>query len=300
MKKNRIYYALGAVPKRLLQPKRCPSCGAKSFICVDRKWFHDLNRCKECTLLYRWPYENVASMEKFYQHDYSQSGLTTELPDSLALQNLISSEFRGSSKDFSRVVELFETIGVPEGARVLDYGANWGYGVWQFRKAGYDAFGFELSLPRAHYGSHLGLDIYTEWNKVEALGQFDVVFSSHVLEHTPDPAAAIKQQMAILRPNGWLVAFFPNGSEPFRKAEPEAFHRLWGQVHAVMLNDSFLEILLGSLIVFLGSTHSRSLPDMTFLKDPKNSIGDLSGSEMLLLARNSPNQSDLLGNTGNP
>jgi 2-polyprenyl-3-methyl-5-hydroxy-6-metoxy-1,4-benzoquinol methylase len=46
----------------------------------------------------------------------------------------------------------------------------------------------------------------------EQLGgeRFDVVLSSECIEHTPDPAAALRQMAAVLRPGGWLAVSTPN------------------------------------------------------------------------------------------
>lgn len=81
--------------------------------------------------------------------------------------------------------------GMPADSRVLDFGANWGYGVWQLRQAGFSAIGYELSEPRAAYSTRLGVEIFTDWSEIQGRAPFDVVFSSHVLEHTPDPARAL-------------------------------------------------------------------------------------------------------------
>ena len=293
MKVNKLLYVAGALPRRLFQKKRCPSCNAFSSERVDRKGFHELRRCASCALLYRWPCESSAEMERYYQRQYSQSGLTTELPDSRGLEELLSTGFKGSEKDFSRVIELFRALQVPKGSRIIDYGANWGYGVWQFREAGYDAVGFELSRSRAHFGKKLGIDILTDWRSVTGDGLVDVIFSSHVLEHTSDPAAALREQLAALRPNGWLVALFPNGSEPFRRAHPDAFHHLWGQVHPVMLNDVFARAILGDQVVYTGTLEPGYLANTCTLSELNNEVGDLSGSEMLLLARKRPGSADL-------
>ena len=43
-----------------------------------------------------------------------------------------------------------------------------------------------------------------------AEGSFDAVVSSECIEHTPDPAAALRQMAAVVRPGGWLAASTPN------------------------------------------------------------------------------------------
>jgi len=39
---------------------------------------------------------------------------------------------------------------------------------------------------------------------------FDVVVSSECIEHTPDPAVAVKQMATVLKPGGWLALSTPN------------------------------------------------------------------------------------------
>ena len=283
----KLRYALGAIPRRFVQPQVCPSCGTRESSRVDRKGFHELRRCAGCALLFRWPYETAAEMARFYQREYAQPGLTTDLPDPETLKHLMATGFKGSHKDFSRVIHLFEGLGIPSNARILDYGANWGYGVRQFCEAGYDAIGFELSKPRAEFSKQLGVEVFKEWTATASQGPFDVVFSSHVLEHTPNPASALNDQMTVLRPGGWLVALFPNGSEPFRREKPGSFHCLWGRVHPVMLNDAFVTEAFGHQVVFRGSLSESDLSKIRSISEQDSAYGDLSGSEMLLVARKS-------------
>lgn len=40
-------------------------------------------------------------------------------------------------------------------------------------------------------------------------GHFDVVLSSHVLEHIPDDRAALREIARVLKPSGWAVLLFP-------------------------------------------------------------------------------------------
>ncbi len=283
---SKVSYVLGAIPKRFSRPDTCPGCGSMEHSQVDRKAFHELRRCGDCSLLYRWPYETAEEMSSFYQKGYQQKGLTTDLPDESALAALVKNKFKNTDKDFSLVIEWIRSLGLPKSARILDYGANWGYGVYQFNQAGYQAMGFEISAPRAAYSRQLaGVEVMTDWESVAQRGPFDMVFSSHVLEHTPNPARAIASQMAVLSPGGWLMAIFPNGSKAFRDADRESFHRLWGRVHPVMLNDEFVQRLLSDELMFMGAKADMATVAGMLESTEKPIRGDLSGSEMLILAR---------------
>ncbi len=280
---QKLQYGLGGLLRRGYQKRCCPSCGSQASQRVDRKVFHDLRRCVDCELLYRWPYETPAEMASFYQRGYQQAGLTTDVPDAATLNSLMAAGFRGSAKDFSRVIELLEVLSVPRGARILDFGANWGYGVWQFRQAGFSAIGYELSRPRAGYSKNLGVEVFTDWSEIEDRGTFDVVFSSHVLEHTPDPAEALRRKLGVVSPGGWLIAFFPSGSEVFQKSDPAAFHRRWGQVHPVVLNEKFIRKVLPGSSLAIGAYCPEDIEGLKYWDQETAWIGTMDANEMLIV-----------------
>jgi 2-polyprenyl-3-methyl-5-hydroxy-6-metoxy-1,4-benzoquinol methylase len=289
---SKIAYGISGLTRRFSRQQICPSCGSKFFTKVDKKGFHELLRCDNCGLSYRFPYETKEECSFFYQTQYQQAGLTTDLPDEETLRNLLRSKFKNTEKDFSRIVELFKALPLKDNARILDFGANWGYGVWQLNQAGYSAMGFELSQPRAEFSKKLNVHVLTDWQDVVAQGPFDLVFSSHVLEHTPDPAEALHRQISILVPGGILVAVFPNGSLTFHKKSPITFHKLWGQVHPVMLNEAFLRNVFPDKPLAVGAI---SHPDIISIADWDNRIswtGDLSRSEMLAVVINSTSAND--------
>ncbi len=143
-------YFIQGLTRRLTQLKQCPCCGSSKTTAVDRKFFHTLEQCSGCGILFRFPRDSTAELNEFYQHEYSQPGLTTELPSLQELRALIAAGFKESLKDFSKIILLVHAIGLEPGDRVLDYGANWGYGTWQFIQAGFDATGYEVSKARAN------------------------------------------------------------------------------------------------------------------------------------------------------
>lgn len=280
---QKLQYVVGGMFQRTRQKRICPNCGSRTSLRRDRKGFHELLQCSDCALLYRWPYETQKEMTRFYQRDYQQAGLTTDLPDQASLSELMATGFRGSEKDFARVVELLEALSVPTGARILDFGANWGYGVWQLQQAGFSTIGFELSEPRASYSKNLGVEVFTDWSEIESRAPFDVVFSSHVLEHTSDPAEALQRQLEVVSREGWLIAFFPNGSEAFQKADRTAFHRLWGRVHPVMLNEFFIRNILPAPALAIGAYCPKDVRALKHWDCATSWTGTLNTHEMLVV-----------------
>lgn len=244
-------YWLAGLTGRWGRSVRCPGCGGSGQTIVDRKFFHSLHECHQCRLLFRHPREDPQAMAAFYQSGYDEPGLTTELPDERALAHLLATGFVGSAKDFSYHVEILRALGLRRGARILDYGANWGYATYQFRKAGFDARGFELSRPRAEFGRRLGVEIATQ--PPTAAEFYDAVYSCHVLEHVPNPEQTIREQLALVRPGGLVLAHTPNGSVAARRANPAAFHRVWGKVHPVLLTGEFIQSRFSTILHYVSS-----------------------------------------------
>lgn len=282
---RKFSYAIEGLIGRLGQAPRCPACKNAPKGAVDKKYFHQLLECSECGLLFRYPCETMEKMNRFYQASYQQSGLTTDLPDGGALAQLLETNFSGTSKDFSRFLDLFNALKVSRGASLLDFGANWGYGMYQFEKAGLSTSGYEISAPRAAFGRKLGLNIATDWSDVRSDSCFDVAFSAHVLEHTPDPAEAIRNQIAVLKPGGHLVAVFPNGSLGYREADFDGFHRLWGLVHPVLPTVEFLDYVLPTSSWFVGAITEVDLGKISDWDGTTPTCGDTTRSELLVIYR---------------
>jgi len=267
---------------------RCPSCRSRSGTCIDRKaWITSLIQCETCGLLYRRPQEPYGFADRFYQEEY-QSALTTTLPEPEPLASMLASAFRGTEKDLGDKIETFRALGLSAGARILDYGSSWGYGVWQLKVAGYQAEGFEVSRRRAGFGRrNLAVTIHTDTSQL-ARHSYDAVFTNHVLEHVPDPNMALTQIGLALRPGGWLVAFFPNGSDECRRANPERFHCNWGRLHPVYLTDEYCLDRLRAKPNWMISKPYDSRPDLAQLTqwDQAHSWkGDMRENEMMLVAR---------------
>lgn len=280
---DKLSYALDGLRKRFYQVRLCPSCNSSSGEVIAEKFPYQLYECENCALRYRWPTETANDMADFYQDEYGQAGLTTDLPSDAQLQDMKSNGF--GKKDFTRFIELFKLLGGKPGDRILDFGANWGYGVYQFRQARFDATGYEISHPRARFAQKLGVEIHTDLAKVKTLPKFDFVFSSHVLEHTPNPAESIGEMLGLLKPGGSFVSVFPNGSEAFSKSDANRFNRLWGKVHPVMLNDKFLQQIFEDGALYLGSLEDNHFSEVAAWDQASFASGTVSTAELLAVWR---------------
>lgn len=124
----------------------------------------------------------------------------------------------GRTNEQTRVAWIEHTLAkLPAGGRILDAGA----GERPFRKfckhlryvsqdfAGYDGQGDGTGLQTQTWDQK-GLDLVCDITAIpEADGAFDAVLCTEVLEHVPDPVAALRELSRLVRPGGHLVATAP-------------------------------------------------------------------------------------------
>ena len=150
---SKIDYLLWAFRKTLRSGDEatvCPACGEKKTRLVRSKWgVTALRECPSCLLRFRTPQDDPSSVEKFYSDEVYKQGFTTDLPSEDQLNAMMRTRFAGTEKDFSAKIDIFRAAGLKPGARIVDFGASWGYASWQFRQAGFEVFTYEIGRERA-------------------------------------------------------------------------------------------------------------------------------------------------------
>lgn len=272
---------------RYFSDKHCPSCGGSNVEVVDTKFIVTrLFKCKDCLLLFRHPKDSAEFNFKFYQKNYAQSGITTDLPSKVDLEMLKANNFKGKNAGLYIAIfsELFKGKPLNE-IKLIDYGCSWGYQSYQFLKKGFDCSSFEISKPRAEYGNlNLGLSIKVDESQLPQANH--IFFSCHVIEHVPSPPNMIEFGLNRLQSGGYFVAESPNGSTPFRTKKPDYFHQLWGQVHPNMLTADYYSNIFSSLPYFITtSPFDNVITELTHWDKKSHKILDLGGSELLVIAK---------------
>ncbi len=267
------------------QQVQCICCKNSDCKEIDRKYLVTrLMECMNCHLYFRHPVDKKEVNPEFYQTEYQEKDqITTDLPDETSLKELIDSEFRSTSKNAHRFLRLFGNLFPEEKMlRIIDYGSSWGYLGYQFKKAGHQVQGFEISRSRASYGiKNLGMDIQT--SEIALRPNNHIFFSSHVIEHHPDIPGMIRVAEKLLINGGYFIAVSPNGSIAYRKNHPEAFHRAWGKVHPNYLNGDFYNYIFQNQPYYVGSSPFR-LENIHPLQQ-ESFVDDLSGEELLIIAQ---------------
>ena len=108
----------------------------------------------------------------------------------------------------------FRHIAVLPGLRLLDVGCGGGYFLRIMNQLGFQTMGVEPSESGAEVARRDGLNIFhgtlEEFQHKEGVGKFDVITSSHVLEHVPDPIETLKAMRQLLTSTGYVWIAVPN------------------------------------------------------------------------------------------
>jgi 2-polyprenyl-3-methyl-5-hydroxy-6-metoxy-1,4-benzoquinol methylase len=235
-------------------------------------------------LYFRYPVDKKETNAEFYQTEYQEKDkLTAELPDEATLNEIKGANFNLANRNAGRFLDIFSNL-FPGIARlkIVDYGCSWGYLTFQFKEAGHQVQGYEISRSRAAFGiKHLGIEILTSESEIE--GKNDIFFSSHVIEHHPDIAGMISLAKSLVKPGGYFIAVSPNGSKDYREGNKNAFHHTWGKVHPNYLNVDFYKFVFKDVPYYMGSS-PFNLENITPI-EKDNFVDNLAGEELLIIAK---------------
>lgn len=203
----------------------CPLCGAGETEhlytardrLVGRPGEFPVVRCRSCGFVYLNPRPTPEALGSYYPDEYYPVDDGCETRDAITVA-------RG-------LLRRVEEVSPGRSLRILDAGCGTGLFLKFARDAGHDVQGIELSESAVQYGRQVyGIPI--EQGTLEGADlpseAFDVVTMWHVLEHTPDPVAALKVVEHVLKPGGMLLFGVPS----IDSFEAKMFGRRWFSLDA--------------------------------------------------------------------
>ena len=203
------------IPK-LWEEVACPFCGGAEAHVFERFGYehrYTYQKCSDCKLVYQTP--RPVYDEDFVETAYEVYSTTlTEFWDGEKLTP------RGQvvHDEYALIVREMEKF-IGRKGRLLDIGSNTGFFCKTAADCGWAPVGVEISrsmveLSRKAYGIEA---IVGDWMTIDFQKRFDVIYSSHVIEHIPDPAAWLKRMKEILAPGGIVCLSVPNMQSIDRK-----------------------------------------------------------------------------------
>jgi SAM-dependent methyltransferase len=147
--------------------------------------------------------------------------------------------------------QILDALNYTEPGPLLDIGCSLGYTLVAAQGLGLLPAGVDLSQHAVDACRKLGFRAQT--GALGALpfadGEFSVVIMKHVLEHTPDPRAALRDVRRILRPGGAVFIAVPDGDYHKALRHPQTCRfflpRAGGREHFVYYTPATLAKLIG-------------------------------------------------------
>lgn len=103
--------------------------------------------------------------------------------------------------------------------KLLELGVGSGDTLKLFSQWGWKVEGLDLDPEAVKYAKSRGLKVYEGdiFSQRFVADSFEAVFSSHVIEHVPDPVGLMQESLRVLKPGAIFVAVTPNASSKLHK-----------------------------------------------------------------------------------
>ncbi len=191
----------------------CPNCGVKlyrfRYTMTDR--LHGTTteefkivECRGCGLYRLEPQPDPAEMHRYYPKLYWASGKTRRGIAGWYRRLVMQDHVHFLSKAIARV-------GV-ERARMLDIGCGGADLMAAMRHSKHAAIGIDVSHDALRAAGEMKVPVAeADYRQLPfAPGTFHIVSMFHLLEHVPDPEAAVRSAGELVHPNGRLIIQIPN------------------------------------------------------------------------------------------
>jgi SAM-dependent methyltransferase len=121
-----------------------------------------------------------------------------------------------------------------DGQTVVDVGGGGGWFTAAFRARGAHCYLFEPDPAELYFrtGAPAGAVVADGYWLPVRDGKADVVFSSNVLEHVPDPMGLIEEMIRVTRPGGLVYLSYTNWYSPWGGHEMSPWHLLGAEYAA--------------------------------------------------------------------
>ena len=197
----RCYLCASSVLEPLAAPGRGQSITTDGQL-LPIAW--DKRQCRDCGLLQSVEREAIAATLFSYEENY-------RFYDRPFMRAFEQGRYEAYAEWIREVAQLRPGAGL----RILEVGCGAGWLLEQLTRLvpGNDYAGIEPSAHAAAAAREAGLDVRTgSVDTYPAKGDFDVVYSVNVVEHTADPVRFVQTLGTLAKANGQVCVICPNGA----------------------------------------------------------------------------------------
>lgn len=214
-------------------PPTCPICRFTACQQGAAKNGYRYLRCQACGATFLHPMPSAEACAQQYQGGDYFTGSEVGYHDYAAIHKALAPRFR------RRLRELAEQQ--PRLGKLLDMGCADGLFLRLAQDMGWEVTGVEIASDMAcKVSQKLGIAVYTTLDEAPT-AHFDVVTLWEVLEHLPEPSAALRQVRRRLRPGGILALSTPNAAHWQAMHQPEAYRALLPPAHVLLYTPAALQ-----------------------------------------------------------
>ncbi len=180
----------------------CPLCASTDMLAFEVEDAPGILRCKNCSFIFAPAVESED--ETLYDASFGDQNVHPTYERRGGKYVIKNEEKLGA------LLDQFEPFRVK--GRILDIGCSAAFFMHLAQKRGWKAQGVEIAPWAAEFSrKELGVDVFNgmlQDAKFES-DSFDVVFSSHVMEHIGQPLTLLREMARVLRPGGIHVTVVP-------------------------------------------------------------------------------------------
>lgn len=194
-----------------LENVACNFCGNDNYKIVYKKDGFNIVKCNNCGLVYVNPRLTQNAITELYNDDYFVGKGFDQSVQYEKEFNENMNQIDLGDWDVSTIKNLLNVDDISK-KTLLDVGSGMGLFLWKAKKQGFIPKGLELSKFAVDFSNTRGLNVENKSIFESAIKDesVDAISMKEVIEHLPDPKAALKKLYSALKPNG--VLFITTGN----------------------------------------------------------------------------------------
>jgi 2-polyprenyl-3-methyl-5-hydroxy-6-metoxy-1,4-benzoquinol methylase len=206
-------------------PTPCTLCGGTRYRDLHRLSIGNVLSCCGCGLVSLYDHDRARLVTCEYDSSYF-AGNNPNRP--WGYVDYAGAERSVREATAAAMVDVLSSLGVSAGP-VLDVGCGGGYFVAAATQRGWDPQGIDLSTAAPAMSDRLGVKGRVQVASIAAFASktrrrvFNAVTLFDVIEHLHDPVSAIRDALAVLRPEGLLVVTTPRFGGPLYRKQGERY-----------------------------------------------------------------------------